>query len=178
MILSICDSADVLSALRIVKIFIQFARIAIPIMLIVSISLDFFSAMTNGDSDALSRAARNSVSRAIATVVIFFIPQIISMTVSLATEDDSYKVCIKSATIENISKAYTEEATIYLQDAEKNLSRSVAVVTNEFHQYRSGIYASRCRLKAAAINVRTTKMMYPTLFVREVFAIVKCWISK
>lgn len=124
MILSICDSADVLSALRIVKIFIQFARIAIPIMLIVSISLDFFSAMTNGDSDALSRAARNSVSRAIATIVIFFIPQIISMTVSLATEDDSYKVCIKSATVENISKAYTEEATIYLKDAEKNLSRS------------------------------------------------------
>ena len=61
---------------------------------------------------------------------------------------------------------------------EKNLPRSVAIATNEFHQYRASLYAASFRLKATAINARTTRMMYPTLFVREVFAIIKCWIGK
>ena len=86
----------------------------------------------------------------------------------------------KSRIITEMSSTNTMENFKYAAQIinEKNLSRSLAVVTNDFHQYRAGIYASRCRLKAAAINVQTTKMMYPTLFVREVFAIIKCWISK
>lgn len=124
MILSICESADVLSALRVVRIFIEVARIAVPIILIISVMLDFFSAITAGDSDAVSRAGRLAVPRAIATIIIFFIPNLVSITVNLVSDDDTYQLCLTNATIENISKAYSEEAAFYIADAEKHMSRS------------------------------------------------------
>lgn len=61
---------------------------------------------------------------------------------------------------------------------EKGLSKSVAIATSEYHQYRASLYASRCGLKAKAINASTTKYMYPTYFTREIIAIVASWIRK
>ena len=55
---------------------------------------------------------------------------------------------------------------------ERNLSRSVAIATNEFHQYRAGLMAQRNRLKPAALNASTEKYLYPTYFLREMLAIV------
>ena len=62
--------------------------------------------------------------------------------------------------------------------SEKNLSKEVAISTNEYHQYRAALSAERCGLKPSAINVSTDKMVYPTFFVREMIAIVYYWIRK
>lgn len=61
---------------------------------------------------------------------------------------------------------------------EKGLSKNVAIATSEYHQYRAWLCASRCGLKARAINASTTKYMYPTYFTREILAIVASWIKK
>lgn len=61
---------------------------------------------------------------------------------------------------------------------EKGMPKNVAIATNEYHQYRSQLYATRCGLNARAINARTVKYMYPTYFVRELLAIVVSWFRK
>ena len=61
---------------------------------------------------------------------------------------------------------------------EKNLPKAVAISTNEFHQYRAGLCAMSYSLEPHAINVLTDKILYPTFYLREMFAIVKLWILK
>ncbi len=124
MILSICESADVLSALRIIKILIKMIKVLVPILLLVSLTLDFASATASHDQDMLNKTIRGIVPKAVAVLAIFFIPSFVSIVVGLASNDDAYKLCLENATLENISKAYSEEAEIYMKDAEKNVSRS------------------------------------------------------
>ena len=123
MILSICDSADVLSALRIVKILIQMIRIIIPILLMVSLMLDFAGAVASSDSDELNKALKSTIPKAIATLVILLFPQFVNITIHLVSNDDSYKNCLSNATVERISQIYAEEAEVYMKEAEKNMSR-------------------------------------------------------
>ena len=124
MILSICESADVLSALRLVKIIIRLIRVLVPILLLVSLTLDFVAAMTSHDDDALNKTIRSVIPKSVAVIAIFFIPQFVSIVVGLTSSSDAYKLCLQNATVENISRAYIEEADVYMKDAEKNVSRS------------------------------------------------------
>ena len=68
MILSICDSAEVMKIMKIVKIVVQIIRIAVPIMLIVSSMITFAGAVAEGDN---SNAIKISIKRIIAAIIIF-----------------------------------------------------------------------------------------------------------
>ncbi len=97
----------------------------------------------------------------------------------IAIELAKYGVPKSKIIVENKSKNTSEN----IQNSkriidEKGLSKSVAIATSEYHQYRASLYASRCGLKAKAINASTTKYMYPTYFTREIIAIVASWIHK
>ncbi len=97
----------------------------------------------------------------------------------IAIELAKYGIPKSKIIVENKSKNTNEN----IQNSkriidEKGLSKSVAIATSEYHQYRASLYASRCGLKAKAINASTTKYMYPTYFTREIIAIVASWIRK
>lgn len=56
---------------------------------------------------------------------------------------------------------------------EKNgLNPSVAIVTNEFHEYRAARIAEKAGLEAAAVNGHTAWWLFPTYYVRELYGIV------
>lgn len=55
---------------------------------------------------------------------------------------------------------------------EKNLNPTVAVVTNEFHEYRSGLIANELGLKCYSVPAKTAIWLLPTYFVREWYAII------
>ncbi len=65
------DAADM------IKELLNYFRILAPIVLIVFVALDFGQAVISQDSDALKKAGSKVVKRAIAAVVLFFIPTII-----------------------------------------------------------------------------------------------------
>ncbi|MEG1596898.1 MAG: hypothetical protein RSB99_02700 [Bacilli bacterium] len=58
-------------------------KIIAPILLILFGTLDFGKAVLSGDKDALSKASKDFIKRAIAVVAIFFIPTIINIIFSL-----------------------------------------------------------------------------------------------
>ena len=94
MILSICDSAEVLKIMKIVKIVVQIIRIAVPIMLIVSSMITFAGAVASDDQQS---AMKITIKRVIAAIIIFFIPLIIKVTVRLIDGNDNYSKCFDSS---------------------------------------------------------------------------------
>ena len=62
-ILGICDNAEILSVLRLVRIVIQCIRIAVPIILIVTLSINFAQAAASHDANALSKAKTKAMIR-------------------------------------------------------------------------------------------------------------------
>lgn len=123
-ILGICDNAEILSVLRLVKIVIQCIRIAVPIILIVTMSINFAQAVASHDANALSKAKMKAVFQSIAAVVIFAIPTFVGVLMNVTVGDETYKSCLASATQENIDAAFTARAERYMSNAREELSRT------------------------------------------------------
>ncbi len=104
MILSICDVPETLKVMRIVKLVLQLIRIVVPIMLMISIMLDYVKVIT-GKDDALSKANKNLVRRGMAAVLVFLIPTFVSLIFSAVNPNFEYKKCFDMATTEQITMA-------------------------------------------------------------------------
>ena len=65
-------------------------KILIPIILIVFGSIDFAKAVLSSKDDEIKKSAKTLVMRAIAGVIIFFVPTLLNFIVELLGEDDLY----------------------------------------------------------------------------------------
>ncbi len=120
MILSICDSASVLKVMRIIIILIKAIRIAVPIILIVTVILDYLKAVTDGD---LSAPTKGVVRKLIAAVLVFLVPTFVRITIKLVDTSNEYYKCIENATSEGINNAQVSEAKQYILNAKNTLRR-------------------------------------------------------
>ncbi len=73
----------------------------------------------------------------------------------------------------------TEENLLYSKEIiEKNsLCPDITVITNEFHQYRAGKIADRLGIESYGYYAKTPFYLFPTYYVRELFAIIYEFIS-
>ncbi|MBO5031106.1 MAG: YdcF family protein [Lachnospiraceae bacterium] len=55
-------------------------------------------------------------------------------------------------------------------------NENIAIVTNEFHEYRAGMIAGELGLSYGAVCGKTAIWLFPTYYVRELFAILFEWI--
>ena len=106
MILFICDVPEVLKVMRIIKIVIDIIKIAVPIILMVSLMIDYTKATMANDSDALLKANKLSAKKAIAVVLVFMIPTFVNVITNVVLPGFSYSACINNATKEGIRSAY------------------------------------------------------------------------
>ena len=58
----------------------------------------------------------------------------------------------------------------------RSLPRKIAIITNEFHEYRSGKIAKSLSLEYAAIPAKTPLWLLPTFYLRELFGIMYEWV--
>ena len=58
----------------------------------------------------------------------------------------------------------------------ENLNSEITIVTNEFHQYRAGRIADALGIEHGAVSGMTPVVLFPTYYVRELFAIVYEWV--
>ncbi len=120
-ILSLCDVPEILSILRIVKIALGIIRIVVPITLIVSLSLTYLSAVASKNEDLVNRAVRDGVLKIIAAIVVILLPSIVGTFFNVITGDDTYRVCLDNATVENIQAAYDNRAAQLVTTAKDNI---------------------------------------------------------
>ncbi len=121
MILSICDLPDVLKVMRIVKIVITIIRILVPIILIVSVMIDFVRAVTNAE---LNKITKPMINKVIAAILIFLIPTFVKLIANIAGNNGEYEKCLGNITSETIEAAYDEKAEELVKRAEETLDKN------------------------------------------------------
>ncbi len=93
----------------ILGIFVTAIKIFIPIALIVFGMIDMGKAVTNGKEDEIKKSLMTFIRRAIAAIVVFFIPTIVGVIMQLvnnsltqdpgnATDVCGYDQCVKAVT--------------------------------------------------------------------------------
>ena len=132
MSLNICEDPRVLRLLYIFKVFIlEGGRIIIPLVLIVALTIDIAKAITSDDvSKKLNAVKKSCIAKFIAAVIVFFIPSIISLTLSLINSN-SYKECLDDLTLEKIQLAEKrEQEEKEKQRSERNNNNNNVAVDN------------------------------------------------
>lgn len=112
MIISICSNPETLILFRLIKIFVLLIQIAVPIILIISVMLDFTKGIITSDSKTLV------VNKVIAAVVVFLVPVFVNLLIQI-TSPNIFNNCIKNATSKGITAAYEEIMDNYIANAEK-----------------------------------------------------------
>ena len=114
---------QILSIVKLVKLIILIIQIAVPIMLIVSLMLQFASAVRDHDNDALKKASTVAVKRVIAVILLFLIPSLVLALVDLVVPNSGIRECYKSAGIWSTS----DKKPFEVPDPAKNLKCSLTL---------------------------------------------------
>ena len=119
MFMSLCKTAEVLNVIRIIKIFITIIKIVVPILLIVSAMTTYLKAVTTGD---LKKSNKSLVNQALAGVIIFLVPTVVSVIINVAWTDSEVNQCLVNATSENIEKVRIEHTNDLIDRLENNFN--------------------------------------------------------
>lgn len=84
--MDIC-SGDALVIFNVVGNILTIIKIAVPILLIIMGSLDLMKAVMAGKEDEIKKSQGTFVKRAIAAVLVFFIPTIVGLIMSVIDQD-------------------------------------------------------------------------------------------
>lgn len=123
MILDICNNADIMSILRIIKIVITIIKIVVPIILIISLSLNYLSAVKDNDNDGLAKANKSAIPKIVGAILIFMIPTFVHILGNL-TGETSFLHCLDIATKENINILREENAKKRIATVQDSLKTS------------------------------------------------------
>ena len=99
-----CGQESVQAVFGLLGIVVTAIKVAIPIILIIFGMLDMGKAVTSGKDDEIKKQLMSFIRRAIAAVLVFFIPSIVGLilqTVNTAvTAEDicGYDLCVKQVT--------------------------------------------------------------------------------
>lgn len=77
------EESDLVTILSVVRSILTIIQIAVPILLIIMGSIDLMKAVMAGKEDEIKKAQTTFMKRAIAAVIVFFIPLIVSIVIGL-----------------------------------------------------------------------------------------------
>ena len=92
-------------------------KIIIPLLLIIFGMLDLGKAVTSNKEDEIKKATGSLMRRAIAAVVIFFIPTLVGVIMNLVDGGNNYKPCAKC-----ISNPMNDDCGKWAENAWKGIS--------------------------------------------------------
>ena len=90
-----CSNVDILKVVYLIKIVVTAIQVAVPIILIVTISLDFAKGMK--DAKAPSEILHGCIHRLIAAVVIFAIPLLVKVILTIMGNSTFFSSCWNNA---------------------------------------------------------------------------------
>ena len=122
-ILSLCDVEEVQQILGIVKMIVDFIKIIVPIILMVSAMITLMLDIKAGNEDALAKSKKLLINKAIAAVLIFFVPTLVDLVLNLAAGETEYKKCFNVSSAAPTNKTSINNASTYLTSAESSLDR-------------------------------------------------------
>ena len=106
-LLSICDNADLLSAIKLANSVVDIFKIAVPILLILSIWFSIMGAKKTNNSELIKDAKKSAIFKVIAAVLIFIVPMIFNLTF----KSDKYSECLSGVNDKNIAISYSDKVS-------------------------------------------------------------------
>ena len=72
----------------------------------------------------------------------------------------------------------TRENLLFSQEIieAEGLNPEIAIVTNEYHEYRAGMIADALEMEYSAVPARTPLWLFPTYYIRELYGIIYEWV--
>lgn len=72
----------------------------------------------------------------------------------------------------------TRENLLFSQEIieAEGLNPEIAIVTNEYHEYRAGMIADALEMEHSAVSARTPLWLFPTYYIRELYGILYEWV--
>ena len=92
----ICNG-DTLFIFQIARSVIRIIQIAVPFVLIILGSIDFFKSVVAGDEKEMKQKRKPFVQRVIAAVIIFLLPFLISLIITTFFSNSEFATCWKEA---------------------------------------------------------------------------------
>lgn len=126
--LSVCENPDILRVIYFLKIIIETLFVIIPIVLLVLIIVDFCKSMFSAENDKNAKAnTKNIINRIIFTILLFFVPTIVSVSMNLISESGikfgkEYTTCLTNANKETINKY--QKIQDAMEEAEKQKNKN------------------------------------------------------
>ena len=90
-----CERDDVAGTIRSSYLILQIIRISVPIILILSIMIKLINALTNPEK--MSNIKKAIISNIIAAVLIFLIPNFVSIIVNISSKNIDFSECIEKS---------------------------------------------------------------------------------
>lgn len=132
MILSVCDVPQVLQVIRIVNMVIEIIKIAVPIILMVTLMIDYTRAEMSNDNDMLAKINKLTKNKIVAVILIFLIPTFVNVITNVVAPGFTYSACINNATKEGISTAYEKVMSGLLDDAKEKMDNGSYSVAQSY----------------------------------------------
>lgn len=164
-LLSICDNADLLSAIKLANSVVDIFKIAVPILLILSIWFSIMGAKKTNNSELIKDAKKSAIFKVIAAVLIFIVPMIFNLTF----KSDKYSECLSGVNDKNIAISYSDKVSYLafvayeendsekLKQAEEYLSKISDVKIKEEYQNKINDIKQAFEVKELIVNVRKSK---------------------
>jgi len=121
---SICGS-DGEALISVISSVITIIQIAVPILLIIFGSIDLMKAVMAGKEDEIKKSQNTFVKRAIAAIIVFFVPMIVNLLIGLVPIDDVEISGQKVKVTWNMCRDYSNGKAINVKDEQ------IQRVTNE-----------------------------------------------
>ena len=124
MILAICNSPEVLSTMKYVKVAVDLIKIIVPIALIISVMVSLINVITGKAEDELPKALKSSVNKVLAALLVFLVPTFVNIVFDVMdAKKIDFASCLNNATDENIKDAFNKQAETYVAVANTSLLR-------------------------------------------------------
>ena len=120
MVLNICDNPSVISVMRIINMIILIIKIAVPIILILVGMITLMKTIKVGDDDLLAKAKKQLINNALAAIIVFLVPTIVSVLVKVSFSNGEYKDCLNNASDELIAQKYYDRVVESISKVESS----------------------------------------------------------
>ncbi len=122
MVLSLCDNSTVQEVMGLINLAIKIIRIAVPIILIVSLSLKIASCVSSGND--IKDMSNVIISRIVAAILVFFVPYFVNIIAHATMVGTEYESCLDVSIIGSLSDSKKKEIESIVSRAESVISES------------------------------------------------------
>lgn len=128
-----CSNADILKVVYLIKIVVTAIQVAVPIILIVTISLDFAKGMK--DAKAPGEILHGCIYRLIAAVVIFAIPLLVKIILTVMGNSTFFSSCWNNADSSSLTMKPVYVQPPVQDDSSSSSSSSSSGTSNKNSEY-------------------------------------------